>query len=322
MWVAKYKPRTLSNMVMDEILMNKIMSDIKNDSVSNMLFVGEIGSGKTSLVNCIRRDLYGKYYSELSIRFDSSIERKQQTLYSTLETLCQQSIAINDSTFDKKKTIKRMFIFDDLDNIPEKAQAVIVGIMEKFTDIRFLFTCTSLTDVSIPIQSRCNIFRIETPTSEQIINHLKKICIGEKYEYDDGALELICVISNNDLRQAINDIQFVCHGFGRLTKENIMKIYDMPNPLIIEQYIKFCKAHDAVNAMNIIYKLYKDGYNGNAILSNIFIFLKNAQVSDLNNDIKLIDIISKTRYKINKRSDSLIQLEKCVIKMCEYDKRI
>lgn len=310
MWSDKYAPRHVADILLDDYTHNKINKFITTKNIPNILVTGISGTGKTILLNCLAKDFYKKEIADYVFRLNSSIEKSIKLLQESMDSFCKQKI-INIPA--KKK----MFIIDDIDNIPEKIQNIIALIMEKYPNNYYTFTCNSTSSVSELIQSRCLMLHIQRPTYEHISLHLKNICKQEKCKYAEDAIERICFISQGDVRLAINNLQLLCNSFGEVTLENIDKICDVPNMVLIQKIITYCMKNDAVNALKDGIKLYNDGYESSDILGGIFDVLKmpTCKIPD-DTKFKMLNVIGKVRYIICKKNDSLVQLERCIVKLC------
>lgn len=67
MWVEKYRPETLSDLVAHEDITNTVQKLVKENKLPHLLFYGPPGTGKTSTILAIAKDLYGKNCTILTI---------------------------------------------------------------------------------------------------------------------------------------------------------------------------------------------------------------------------------------------------------------
>ena len=56
----KYRPRTISELVLDKIILNKINNIILYKDLPNIIFTGKSGVGKTSTIHCIAKAIYSR----------------------------------------------------------------------------------------------------------------------------------------------------------------------------------------------------------------------------------------------------------------------
>lgn len=314
----KYKPFRVDDVLLEDNIKVKIKNFVKNRNLPNMIITGPSGCGKSCLSYAIACDTYGKNIYQYVNRLNSSLERNVKLLQESLEQFCRKVITVPQSDGGISDNNKRMFIIDDIDNMPKKIQIVIASFMEKYQNIAFIFTCTEVTDIIEIIQSCCIILHIKKPHVPVLFKYLTDICKKEHCPYNDDALERICFLSQCDIRLAINNVQTLAMSFGKITMNNISKICDVPNVEIITKILTNCINNNVTDALCDATKLSNDGYYGIDILSCLYDVISSPTCQlDENLKIIMLPIIGKAMYSVNKRIDSIIQLERCIIKICK-----
>ena len=66
-WVEKYRPNKLDNIILDSITKTKIVNFIQKNEISNMIMTGHPGTGKTSTIKCLAKDIFKEDYKECRI---------------------------------------------------------------------------------------------------------------------------------------------------------------------------------------------------------------------------------------------------------------
>lgn len=342
----KYKPFRVDDVLLEDNVKIKIKNFVKNRNLPNMIVTGPSGCGKSCLSYAIACDTYGKNVYHYVNRLNSSLERNVKLLQESLEQFCRKVIV--DPKSDTEHVLhdgissdnKRMFIIDDIDNMPKKIQIVIASFMEKYQNITFIFTCTEVTDIIEVIQSCCIILHIKKPRIPVLFKYLSEICKKEHCPYNDDALERICFLSQCDIRLAINNVQTLAMSFGKITMNNISKICDVPNVETITKILINCINNNVVDALCDATKLSNDGYYCIDILACLYDVISSQGIGEnesltltkipasekrssttyqLDENLKLVilPIVGKSMYYVNKRIDSIIQLERCIIKICK-----
>jgi len=75
MWVEKYRPKKISEIVNQKEIMGSLIALLKNLSeMPHLLFSGSAGVGKTSTAICISRDILGKHWQDYSLELNASDE--------------------------------------------------------------------------------------------------------------------------------------------------------------------------------------------------------------------------------------------------------
>lgn len=309
MWSQKYAPKHLKDLLLDDYTRNKLNTFIQNRNIPNFIVSGITGVGKSNMLDCLARDYYGKLFSSYVLKLNSSIDKTIKSLQETLESFCRKKL--------EDPNEHRMIIIDDIDIIPEKFQRVFALVMKDFPKVYFVFSCNNTSDIIEVIQSYCLIIQVQRLSYEQIQNYLELICRHEKCPYSKEALGRVCFLSQGDIRLAINNLQILCEGFGDVSIKNVDKICPIPNVVVLKEILQWCSKKETKKALESSMKLYECGYDSSDILSGFFDLLRmpTTAIPD-ETKIRMLEIIGKTRYNVSRKNDNLIQLEKCIIKIC------
>ena len=128
-FIYKYQPLFLKDFEMDEELLTLIRTLISMDNL-NVLFVGDSGCGKTSIISAIVREYYdGKVLSDNVLCINSLKEQGISYYRTEVKTFCQTSSSVSGK--------KKIVILDDLDVINEQSQQVFRNCKYKIFRIGF-----------------------------------------------------------------------------------------------------------------------------------------------------------------------------------------
>jgi len=302
-WIDKYKPNKLNDIILDPINLTRFDNFI-NGNVINIIISGPYGSGKTSSIHCLAKQILGKYYNqnvlELNILNDKNIT-------DNLLFFCKKSFN-NEGKY-------KIVIIDEIDNFSSKIQQNIGIYMDTYKNTKFMMTCNDIDNIIDSIQSKCLLIKFNKLSSFDIENKLIDICNIENIKYSKDAIKLLNSYIDGDLRLAINNLQTICLTYNEINTKNVNKICFKPNPKIIKSIIDNCLNNDLNNAIKKIFKLKKKGYSGNDIMQSMNNFLKN---SDIDNKIKMsyMYILGHTLYNINNGVDTNLQLIGFLSKLC------
>lgn len=291
----KYRPRKLSDLIIDEIIFNKINSIMNNKDVPNIIFTGKSGVGKTSTIHCIARSIYCKNeYQDSILELNASDDRGIKSVHETIINFCKKKVYFKEGYAQHK-----LLILDEADNITPKAQRLINSIMEKYPTTRFAFTCNNSADIIESIQSRCVIIRFSKPPLSDFIIRIKNICAAESIIYDENSLSYLFEICQKDLRQTLNMLELTYHTYNKITKDNINKICDIPSQTILQELYQSVIDKDIKNICTLINKFQTDGYYSLDVLLHFIQFIKNIKTN-------------KTKiFKIKTMEEELLELENC-----------
>jgi replication factor C subunit 3/5 len=176
-----------------------IQNLIEKKSFINMLFYGEPGTGKTSMILAIARCLYGdddykSYIKEINASSDKGID--------VIRTEVKDYVKL------KSKKIK-LVILDEIDAMSVDAQGALRGIIDDYSRYnRFCLICNNIEKIIPALKSRCLAFNFARPSPELIFSKLKSITELESININDEAI-MTLASSNKDLRQLINLLQAI-----------------------------------------------------------------------------------------------------------------
>ena len=106
----------------------------------NILFIGDIGSGKTSMLNALIREYYKGFtpneYNNNILHINSLKEQGINYYRNDVKTFCQTCSVI--------KNTKKIVVLDDIDLINEQSQQVFRNCIDKYNhNVHFISSCSN-----------------------------------------------------------------------------------------------------------------------------------------------------------------------------------
>jgi replication factor C small subunit len=195
LWVEKYRPRTLDDIILSEDNRN-YFKNIIND-IPHLLFVGKPGIGKTTLARIIVQDILKCQYLYLNASDENGID-----VIRTKVTNFAQTKSIDGKI--------KVIILDESDGLTQDAQAAMRNKMEEFSShTRFILTANYKNKIIQAIQSRTQYFDL-TPPFVEYVRRIAYVLKEEGIKIEDNDREtLLSQIKSvyPDFRKAINNIQ-------------------------------------------------------------------------------------------------------------------
>lgn len=221
MWVEKYRPVKLEQVIDQKQIINGLSNLIKNPyEIPHLLFAGPAGVGKTTAALCIARELLGEYWQRDTLELNASDERGIKMVRERVKEFAAV-MKLSTSNNDDDKPY-RIIILDEADEMTSEAQTALRRIIEDSSKTtRFIIICNYLSQIIEPIQSRCVIFHFTRLAKEDVIDYLKMICEKEGVKYEEKALEQIYTATLGDLRHSINILQ-ASTGMGSVSIANVV----------------------------------------------------------------------------------------------------
>lgn len=289
LFVYKFQPVFFNDYEINEELIEILQTLIDMNNI-NLLLVGDISTGKTSLLNTIINEYYkgnlSKNYKENILYINSLKEQGINYYRSDVKTFCQTCCSI--------KNKKKFIVLDDIDLINEQSQQVFRSYIDKYShNVHFISSCNNIQKVIESLQSRFTIIKINSLNKEKLMNLINKIKISENIDMESCVEEFIINISNHNIKIIVNYMEkFKLYG-NKITLNIAKKLCCNISFLIFEDYTKCILNKNLNEAISIIYDIFDKGYSVMDILDNYFIFIKNTNSLNELQKYKILPLICK-----------------------------
>ena len=289
LFIHKYQPLYFNDFDNDNEVIKMIKTLILIDKL-NILFIGDIASGKTTLLNALIREYYVDYtpkeYEE-NVLYINSLKEQGINYYRTdVKKFCQ--------TCSNVKHKKKIVVLDDIDLINEQSQQVFRNCIDKYShNVHFISSCSNIQKVIETLQSRFTIIKIKPLKTENFIHLMNTIKHAENIEIDDDAQEFIINISNNTVKIIINYLEKFKLLNEKITLQLATQLCSNISFLNFEEYTKLVLHKKLQEAIKLIYEIYDKGYSVMDILDNYFTFIKTTNILTEDQKYNIIPYICK-----------------------------
>lgn len=193
-WVEKNRPLTLDGYIADKIFKDTLSAFIAKKDIPHLLFYNSFsGTGKTTAAKILVKNIPCDYLY-LNMSDIGGIE--------TVRTKIKEFAS--SSGFRQIKII----ICDEFDGASLESQGALRNIIETFSlNTRFIFTANYIEKIIPAILSRCQVFKVESPTKKEVALLVKSILDKESIKYTAEDLAYIVNTYYPDMRKIINFAQ-------------------------------------------------------------------------------------------------------------------
>jgi replication factor C subunit 2/4 len=289
LFIDKFQPIFFKDFEIDNKIIDILKTLINMDNL-NILFIGDMASGKTSLLNAIIKEYYDgnnqKQYEENVLYINSLKEQGINYYRSDVKTFCQTCSSI--------KNKKKIVVLDDIDIINEQSQQVFRNCIDKFShNVHFISSCSNTQKVIESLQSRFIIIKINPLKRENLHKILLKIKASENIEIDAAAEEFILDISNSAAKILLNYMEKFKLLNQKITYELAVQLCTNISFLTFEEYNILLKNNKLDEAIKLIYQIYDKGYSVMDILDSYFLFIKSTKNITEDQKYNIIPFICK-----------------------------
>ena len=204
LWVEKYRPKKISECILDEDIKKTFSEFLKQKEIPNLLLSGTAGTGKTTVARALCEELGADY-----IIINGSDEGRQ------IDTLRYKIKNYASTVSLTEHSNHKVVIVDEADYMnAESVQPALRNFIETFyKNCRFIFTCNYKNKILPALHSRCTVidFAIKNgqkvKTAQALMKRLGKILDGEQVEYEKKVLAELIQKYYPDFRRTINELQ-------------------------------------------------------------------------------------------------------------------
>lgn len=292
LWIDKYRPHTVKDMVLDSEIKNYFLRIIESKSPTNMTLISSPGQGKTTLCLSICKDLNAE-----TLFIPCAVEGRVETIQTKVKPFCD-SVSIDGRP--------KIVVLDEIDSASatqeSSFQKSLRNVIESATDTRFF--CTANYNKIIPaVLSRCPAIKLGF-TPKDLLIRLKYILDSEKIQYSlDTLKEFVKIFVKQyypDIRSIINHLQLSCSNGKLVISDSV--VVESKKTEFIKELIGKVKSEKNILNVRKYYIQNKDMIPDFVVFAgDVFNYVvENSLLSDREIIVKLSDILYQMNQVIDK----------------------
>ncbi|MDY6866157.1 MAG: replication factor C small subunit [Halobacteriota archaeon] len=295
LWTEKYRPKSLEEVMDQRSVVDHLKSYTKEGNIPNLIFFGPSGTGKTSTVYAISKELYGSFSNENMTYLDASnifgmgksylkSEERFKRFYDDYKPVIEifKEIINEYSSLAPLNTNFKIIFFNNAEYLTIDAQQALRRIIEKYNHTtRFIFATTYPSKLISPIRSRCLNLHFSRLCDESLSQLCRMIAKNEGVELTDDGINAVIYVAKGDARKAINTLQAASVSGSEVDALKVFKVTKNMRLMEVSELIEVAMDGDFLGTRDAIDRMLVDqGLSGDEILSRVRLSVLNLGVSE------------------------------------------
>ena len=301
-WIEKYRPSNLSEVVGQNPVTSRLKNYVKERSMPHLLFAGPAGTGKTTSALALAQELFGELWKHNLHELNASDERGIDVVRGKIKEFARTA-PLGEDGF-------KIIFLDEADALTGAAQAALRRTMEKYArTCRFVMSCNYSSKIIEPIQSRCAVFRFRPIKAEDVERYLKFVSVKEELKVDKEAYESLTYLAQGDLRRAINGLQMAAAANVDITADVVYQAVAAARPEEVREALEmaldnnFGGARERLDTLQITY-----GLAGEDVLRQMHRSVRDLKIPDIIK-VQLIEKLAEADFRLSEGANARIQIE-------------
>lgn len=332
----KYRPQGFDSVVGQDTIVKTLKNSIINNSFGHAyMFFGPRGVGKTTASK-----IFARAINCLEPKDGNACGECKSCIHS-FEKECVDIIEIDAASnngVDEIRELKnkislvpaelkyKVYIIDEVHMLSIGAfNALLKTLEEPPEHAIFILATTDPQKVPETIISRCQCFSFKRIADDTIVDRLKSVCSDESIDIDDDVLMEIAISSDGGMRDALSSLdKLTSYTTDRITLDDFAEINGMITKKMLSEFCDNIFSGDISSVLSKISNYSSCGKNLIQIMTQLMYYLRNLAVNyylnnsvmayDVDNVLKLTNIINEKMFDIKKSGNPKIFIEMLLIK--------
>lgn len=201
--------------------------------------------------------------------------------------------------------------------------ALLKTLEEPPEHVKFILATTEPQKLPATILSRCQRFDFKRISNENIVKRLEIVCKESNIEITKGALNIIAVLADGALRDALSILErCVQDGANNIDEEKIKNLVGIPSSTFIHNITKSIIEYNIENAVNAMDDVINDGKDITNILWEIIKYIKDILVYKTSNKLEIYNESEKNMIEELSKDTSKERLIDLIYNLSELENNI
>ncbi len=317
----KFRPLTFSEIVGQDHITRTLKNQIIAGRVGHAyLFNGGRGTGKTSAAKVLARAINclnpkdGEPCNECEIC--------KGALNGSLTDIVEMDAASNNSVEDIRaireevnflptKAKYRVYIIDEVHMLSTGAfNALLKTLEEPPEHVKFILATTEPQKLPATILSRCQRFDFKRISNDNIIKRLKIVCSESNIEITDEAMQMIAVLAEGAMRDALSILErCVQDGENKIDENKIRDLVGIPKITYVHNIVEGIIDYDVDKALQGVDVVLNEGKDITNLLWEMIKYVKDILVFKTS---KKLDLYTDEELKAIEELSNKVDKEKLI----------
>ena len=304
-WIEKYRPTNLSEVVGQSSVTDRLKNYVKERSMPHLLFAGPAGIGKTTSALALAKEMFGELWKHNLHELNASDERGIDVVRGKIKEFARTA-PLGEDGF-------KIIFLDEADALTGAAQAALRRTMERYArTCRFIMSCNFSSKIIDPIQSRCAVFRFKPIKAEDLEKYLKFVASKEGLKITGEGYQAITYLAQGDLRRAINGLQMAAAAKKEITPDVVYQAVAAARPDEVKEALElaldgnYSGARERLDTLQITY-----GLAGEDVIRQMHRSVRDLEISDIVK-VQMIEKLAEADFRLSEGANSRIQIEAVV----------
>lgn len=274
-FARKYRPTGLADYIGNQRTKETVFNRLRNGKPPQQIMLnGTTGCGKTTMARILIREIMCENRGEilgacgechnctkledyiLTGRTDDLIDVEEIDIASKSGKGDIEDLIADMVQYPMEFPYK-VYLFDEVHMASDAAQtSLLKPVEEPPPHVILIFATTDPEKLKDTIRNRMALtLKVEKPSTKELVAHMAGICRNEGIDYDNEGLRMICTLSGNVIRAALNYLEQVTKNKVSAEHDQVAAEFDMVADDLMFEFIKAYQERDYASYIMHLYEV-------------------------------------------------------------------